>query len=111
LRPDNCTFDEYQAWFQDECNAIVLRPGFSVVDPKISAVNDPAPPWSLFFAIIFNDGMYIRIYEHYRELPKRDGGGGGSNSFPTTMDCVVRIGTKMDFRRKKTIVFCESTLI
>jgi len=76
LRPDNCTLDDYQAWFQGECNTIVLRSGFSVVDPKVEAVNDPAAPWSVIFAIIYDDGMYIRIYEHYRELSKREGGGG-----------------------------------
>jgi hypothetical protein len=30
----------------------------------------------LEFAIIYTDGMYIRIYEHYRQLPKSAGGGG-----------------------------------
>jgi hypothetical protein len=76
LRPDNCTFDDYQAWFQGECDTIVLKPGFSVVNPKVEAIKDPAPPWSVIFAIIYDDGMYIRIYEHYRELSKREGGGG-----------------------------------
>lgn len=39
-------------------------------------MNDPAPPWSIIFGIIYADAMYIRIYEHYRELPRSDGGGG-----------------------------------
>jgi hypothetical protein len=108
LRPDNCTFDDYQAWFQDECNAIVLKPGFLTVDPQVVGVNDPAPPWSVKFAIIYDDGMYIRIYEHYRELSKREGGGGrlkylsyhygpcseerDDDGFPLAEDrCVLRI--------------------
>lgn len=42
----------------------------------MNAVNDPAPPWALAFAIIYDDWMYIRIWETYRELTKREGGGG-----------------------------------
>ncbi|HVC47485.1 MAG TPA: hypothetical protein VND90_09595 [Terracidiphilus sp.] len=76
MRPNNCTFDEYRTWLQDECNAIVLQPGFSIVTPIIVAGKDPLPPWTIKFAIIYDDGMYIRIYEHYRELAKKDGGGG-----------------------------------
>lgn len=108
MRPDNCTFEDYQAWFQGECDAIVLRPSFSIVDPKIYAVNDPAPPWTLIFAIIYHDGMYVRIYEHYRQLSQREGGGGrlqwfsyhygrcsecrDGDGFPTKEDdCVLRI--------------------
>jgi hypothetical protein len=116
LRPDNCTFDEYQAWFQDECDAIVLRPGFSVVDPKISAVNDPSPPWSMWFAIVYNDETYIRIFEHYRELSRKEGGGGriqwfsyhygpcsadrDDDGFPNKEDeCVLRIDIDLKSKR------------
>jgi hypothetical protein len=116
LRPDNCTLDDYQAWFQGECDTIVLRPGFSVVDPKVEAVDDPSPPWSVIFAIIYDDGMYVRIYEHYRELSKSDGGGGrlqylsyhygpcsegrDDDGFPVMEDrCILRID--IDFRSKR----------
>jgi len=81
LRPDNCTFDEYVAWFQDGCNSIILHPGFSLAGPITSAVNDPAPPWTVEFAILYGDGMYIRIWEYYRELPKGEGGGGRLHYF------------------------------
>ena len=47
-----------------------------MIQPIISAVNDPAPPWSIGFAIIYEDAMYIKITEHYRQLAKREGGGG-----------------------------------
>lgn len=60
--------------------------------------------------------MYIRIYEHYRELPKRDGGGGrlqffsyhyglcsadrDEDGFPTKEDdCVLRVD--IDLRSKR----------
>jgi hypothetical protein len=77
LRRDNCQLTEYEAWFQGECNNLALESGFSVVGPFLDASGDPAsPPWQLDFAIIYPDGMYIRIVENYRELPKRDGGGG-----------------------------------
>jgi hypothetical protein len=48
----------------------------SVVKPKITAVNDPAPPWTIMFALLYGDGSYIRIYEHYRQLSRQEGGGG-----------------------------------
>jgi hypothetical protein len=76
LRPDNCTFDEYQVWFQRECNAIPLKPGCSAIGPQYTAVNDPDPPWTIILAILYSDGMYVRIYEHYRELSQGEGGGG-----------------------------------
>jgi hypothetical protein len=108
LRPDNCDFDEYVAWFQGGCNSIPLEPGFSIVQPEINAINNPAPPWSIAFAIIYDDGVYIRIFEHYRELSRRDGSGGrlqylsyhygpcgterDEGGFPTREDnCVLRI--------------------
>ena len=116
MRPDNCTFDDYQAWFQGECDTIVLRPGFSVVDPHIEAVNDPAPPWTVIFAIIYDDGRYIRIYEHYRELSRKEGGGGrlkhlsyhygpcgeerDEDGFPVMEDrCILRIDIDLKSQR------------
>jgi hypothetical protein len=35
----------------------------------------------LDFAILYNDGMYIRIAEYYRPLPKSAGGGGSLKYF------------------------------
>lgn len=49
--------------------------------PRITAVNDPAPPWTIIFAIIYDDAMYIRIYEYYRQLSKIEGGGGKLKCF------------------------------
>jgi len=77
LRRDNCRFSEYQAWFQGECDGITLESGFTHVGPILSPLPDgDLPPWGLEFAILYSDGMYIRIGEHYRQLPKSEGGGG-----------------------------------
>lgn len=72
------------------------------------AVDSPSPPWVMQFGIIYSDGMYIRIYEHYRSLSKAAGGGGrlqhlsyhygpasaerDEDGFPVKADeCVLRI--------------------
>jgi hypothetical protein len=99
--------EQYRAWFQGECNSIVVEPGLTV-SVKLFSVNSPAPPWTLHLAIIFPDGMYICIYEHYRSLAKADGGGGrlqyisyhygpasaqkDADGFPVKSDeCILRI--------------------
>jgi hypothetical protein len=77
LRRDKCQLAEYEAWFGGECNKLTLEPGFTIVGPFTDACGDPdSPPWSSDFAIIYPDGMYIRVGEYYRQLPKADGGGG-----------------------------------
>lgn len=76
MRREDCQLAEYQAWFQRECNQLVLKPGFTLVGPFLDAARDPAPPWSLDFAIVYDDSMYIRISENYRALSKNEGGGG-----------------------------------
>jgi hypothetical protein len=75
LRPDNCGLAEYKAWFQEGCDGITLEPGFTLIGPILTDIGD-SPPWSLDFAIMYSDGMYIRIGESYRPLSRRDGGGG-----------------------------------
>ena len=40
-----------------------------------------SPPWGLEFAILYSDGMYIRIGEYYRELSRIEGGGGSLKYF------------------------------
>lgn len=77
MRRDNCQLAEYEAWFEGECNNLTLEPGFTVVGPFTDATGHPgSPPWRSDFAIIYPDGMYIRVVENYRPLPKRYGGGG-----------------------------------
>jgi hypothetical protein len=66
---------EYQAWFQSGCDDITLGSGFSLIQPIVTALGD-CPPWVLEFAIMYSDGMYIRIGETYRPLSRQDGGGG-----------------------------------
>jgi hypothetical protein len=82
LLRDNCHLAEYEAWFEGECDKLVLEPGFIAVGPFLSALGDPdAPPWDSDFGIIYPNGMYIRVAEYYRSLPKRCGGGGCLESF------------------------------
>jgi hypothetical protein len=77
LQRDSCQLAEYEAWFEGECNKLTLEPGFTVVGPFTDALGAPdSPPWRSDFAIIYPDGMYVRIGEDYRPLPKRHGGGG-----------------------------------
>jgi hypothetical protein len=77
LRRDNCQLAEYEAWLEEGCNSLDLEPGFTVVGPIVTALGNPASaPWDSDFAIIYSNGMYIRIGEYYRMLPRRDGGGG-----------------------------------
>jgi hypothetical protein len=77
LRRDNCQLAEYEAWFEGECNKLTLDPGLIIVGPFIDALGDPdSSPWDSDLAIIYLDGMYIRVGEYYRQLPKHDGGGG-----------------------------------
>jgi hypothetical protein len=75
LRPDNCRLPEYEAWFQSGCDGITLESGFTLIQPVITSLGD-LPPWVLDFAIMYSDGMYIRIGETYRALPMGQGGGG-----------------------------------
>lgn len=77
MRRNDCQLEEYEAWFEAGCNNLALEPGFTIVGPFTNALGDPdSPPWDSDFAIIYPDGMYIRIAEYYRPLPKRTGGGG-----------------------------------
>jgi hypothetical protein len=77
LRRDNCQLAEYEAWFEGECNKLILEPGVTVVGPFTDALGDPdSPPWNSDFALIYPKGMYVRVAEYYRALPKRIGGGG-----------------------------------
>jgi hypothetical protein len=71
---------EYEAWFQSGCDGIALESGFTLIQPVLTALGD-SPPWVLDFAIMYSDGMYIRIGETYRALPRRDGGGGRLHHF------------------------------
>lgn len=75
MRPDNCRLVEYKAWFERGCDGITLEPGFTLIGPDLIEMGD-SPPWSLDFAIMYTDGMYVRIGETYRALPRREGGGG-----------------------------------
>jgi hypothetical protein len=38
--------------------------------------NPDSSPWDSGFAIIYPNGMYLRVAEYYRQLPKIAGGGG-----------------------------------
>jgi hypothetical protein len=82
LRRDNCQLAEYEAWFEGECNKLILEPGLTLVGPFTDACGNPgSAPWNSDFAIIYPDGMYIRVGEYYRQLPKADGGGGCRHYF------------------------------
>lgn len=108
MRPDRCTFDQYEEWLKREFAHITPPVGSSVVHSPIEAVNDPLPPWTFRFALIYPDQYYVQIFEHYRCLSKGEGGGGqlqilsyhygpcgperDEDGFPTKEDdCVLRI--------------------
>ena len=76
MRPDNCRAAEYQAWFEGECDRITLGSGFTLIGPFLDCLGDDSPPWEMDFAIMYQDGMFIRIAETYDPLPKSVGGGG-----------------------------------
>ncbi len=77
LQRNNCQLAEYLAWFEDECNRLILEPGLTVVGPFIDPLGDPdSSPWRSDLAIIYPDRMYIRVGEYYRQLPRVEGGGG-----------------------------------
>jgi hypothetical protein len=77
LRRENCQLAQYEAWFEDECNKLVVDPGLTIVGPITSALGNPdSPPWYSDLAIIYPGQMYIRVKERYRPLPKSAGGGG-----------------------------------
>lgn len=77
MQRDNCQLAEYEAWFEGECNKLTIDPGFTVVGPFTDALGNPdSAPWRSDFAIVYPNGMYIRVSENYRPLPKRHGGGG-----------------------------------
>lgn len=82
MRRDNCQLAEYEAWFECECSKLTLDPGLTIAGPFTDALGEPdSPPWDSDFAIIYPNGMYIRIAEYYRQLPRRGGGGGCLESF------------------------------
>ena len=117
MRRDDCRFADYKAWFQRECDGITLESGFTHVGPILDPLpNTDFPPWGLDFAILYTDGMYIRVGEYYRPLPRHAGGGGclqylsyhygpygdplGRDGFPVfTKDVVLRID--IDERSKR----------
>jgi hypothetical protein len=77
LRPDNCQLYEYEAWYESEFEKLNLAPGFMHIGPFVNALGAPdSPPWDSDFAIIYPDGMYVRVLEYYRPLPRLKGGGG-----------------------------------
>lgn len=60
----------------------MLEPGFTLVGPFTDALGSPdGPPWQSDLAIIYPDDMYIRVVERYRQLSKREGGGGCLDEF------------------------------
>jgi hypothetical protein len=66
LRRNNCQLAEYKAWFECECNKLILKPGFSEVGPFIDSIGNPdSPPWRSDLAIIYPGSMYIRVVEYY----------------------------------------------
>jgi hypothetical protein len=77
LRRDNCQLAEYEAWFEGECNKLAFDPGLTIVGPFIDALDCPdSSPWNSDFAIVYPGGMYVRVGEYFRPLPKWKGGGG-----------------------------------
>src|ERR1035437_6561482 len=77
LRRDNCQLAEYEAWFEGECNKLALDPGLTIVGPYTDPlVNLGSAPWRSDLAIIYANGMYIRIVENYCPRLRIDGGGG-----------------------------------
>ena len=77
MRRDNCQLAEYEAWFEGECNKLALEPGLTVVGPFIDPLGNPdSAPWRSDLAVIYPGGMYIRVVDNYRQLPKSAGGGG-----------------------------------
>lgn len=82
LRRDNCQLAEYEAWFEGECNKLILDPGITIVGPFTEALGCPdSSPWRSDLAIIYPDEMYIRVGEDYRQLSLREGGGGCRHYF------------------------------
>lgn len=77
MRRDNCQLAEYEAWIESECDKLALDPDLTIVGPFTDALGCPdSPPWNSDFAIIYPGGMYVRVFEYYRPLPRRAGGGG-----------------------------------
>ncbi len=77
MQRDNCQLAEYEAWLEGECNKLTLESGCVFVGPFTDALGNPdSAPWRSDFAIIYSDGMYVRVGEDYRPLSKRQGRGG-----------------------------------
>lgn len=68
------TFTEYVAWFQAELVKVPDDPDVSCIGPILRPTSSQGPvPWKLDWALLFQDGNYLRITENYRPLPRTRG--------------------------------------
>jgi len=82
LPPNTCLFDDYEAWFESEEELLSLEPGFDVKGPNLLCLGKPGTaPWQLDWAIIFNDGKYLRVTVNYCQLKKNFKGQGKRQYF------------------------------
>jgi hypothetical protein len=57
---------EYEHWFQTEYSAITLGPHCTEAGPFIDwKVAPNKPPWKMEWAIIFDDGTFLRVTENW----------------------------------------------
>jgi hypothetical protein len=63
------TRDQYIARLQSEFAAIQIEPGCNILGPVLECTVLPdLPPWWFELFILFDDGMYIRVWEHFNNV-------------------------------------------
>jgi len=71
-------WNEYLAQFKADYDILkgeLLEAGCTECCPFLGATQRPmTAPWTMDWAVLFNDGYYVRIKENYRALPKSNAG-------------------------------------
>lgn len=74
------SLSEYAAWFNSEHSKIALERGAQEIGPLLRPTNPAGTvPWQLIWAVLFSDGLHVKITENH--CPTRCAGVGVRNHF------------------------------
>jgi hypothetical protein len=72
------SWNEYCTQFKSDYDALkdeLLEAGCDERGPFLGATQSPMrAPWTMDWAVLFNDGYYVRVKETYRQLPGSNNG-------------------------------------
>ena len=75
-------FAEYETWLSGQVDSLVLESGSIQIGPYTTPTVAPnKPPWDMEWTVLFRDGMYFRVVEHWYRRSSALGGHGYRKTF------------------------------